>query len=267
MGADVQQPMCKSWTQMRGIRIIAIAVALATALCGSARAADWYTGVPTDGPPESKPPRATIDIAIDGTSQQALSGALIGTIAPFAPMDRSGMRMRGSVLGGSYVYTPSNPLIGQVHGTLINGSFLVGYEWVTARATVALFGGVEVIHTSISPNDPNNTVKGGRAGVKLATDFYVTPTDDMMLAGVASYSSNFNSYYGRLKFGFSIGERLYIGPEVAALGDNFFQQWRVGGHLSGLRYGMMQFGAAIGFLNDRVRGGGVYGTLDTRIAF
>jgi hypothetical protein len=252
---------------MRVFRILAIAVALATAFCGFARAADWYTGVPTDGPPESKPPRATIDIALDGTSQQALSGALIGTIAPFAPMDRSGMRVRGSVLGGSYFYNAGAPVFGRVHGTLINGSFLVGYEWVTSRATVALYAGVEAVNTSISPNDPSNTVKGGRAGVKLATDFYVLPTDNMMLAGVASYSSNFNSYYGRLKFGFSIGDRIYIGPEVAALGDNFFQQWRVGGHLSGLRYGMMQFGAAVGFLSDRVRGGGVYGTLDTRITF
>lgn len=252
---------------MRVIRILAIAVALATVFCGCARAADWYTGVPTDGAPESKAPRATIDIALDATSQQALSGALIGTIAPFAPMDRNGIRLRGSVLGGSYVYTASSPMISQVHGTLINGAFLIGYEWVTTRATIAIYGGAEAMNTSISPNDPNNTVKGSRAGVKLATDFYVTPTDDMMIAGVASYSSNFNSYYGRLKFGFSIGDRLYIGPEVAALGDNFFQQWRVGGHLSGLRFGMMQFGAAIGFLNDRVRGAGVYGTLDTRLSF
>ena len=253
---------------MRVFRTLAVLVALATTLGGSARAADWYTGVPSDGPPEDKPPRVSIDIALDGSSQRAVSGALIGTIAPFGSMYKSGMRVRLSVLGGSYVYTPATPiLLGNIHGTIINGAFLVGYEWVTTRATVAVYGGAEAVNTSISPNDPNNTVKGGRAGVKLATDFYVTPTDDMMIAGVASYSSNFNAYYGRLKFGFAIGDRLYIGPEVAALGDNFFQQWRVGGHVSGLRFGAMQFGAAVGFVNDRVRGAGVYGTLDTRVTF
>lgn len=244
------------------------AVAAALVLAGSARAADWYTGVPSDGPPEARPPRITIDIAVDGTSQRAVSGALIGTIAPFAPMDRSGMRVRMSVLGGSYVYTPSMPfLLGNIHGALINGAFMLGYEWVSRRATVGAYAGVEAMHTSISPNDPNNSVKGGRAGAKLALDFYVTPTDDTMIAGVASYSTNFNSYYGRLKFGMAIADRIYIGPEVAGLGDNFFQQWRIGGHVSGLRFGLLQFGAAVGFLNDRVRGGGVYGTLDTRVAF
>ncbi len=243
------------------------AIVLAMGLSGGAQAADWYTGAPTDGPPEAKAPRAAIDISLDGTSQRAVSGALIGTIAPFAPMDRSGMRLRGSALAGAYSYTSGAVGVGQVNGTLIGGSMLIGYEWVTRNATAGVYAGVEVNHTSITPNDPNNTVKGGRAGAKLAADFYVTPTDDMMIAGVASYSSNFNSYYGRLKFGFAIGERLYIGPEIAALGDNFFQQWRLGGHFSGLRLGMLQFGASVGFLNDRVRGAGAYGALDTRITF
>lgn len=264
----------------------ALALAMAATLVAPAaiaRAADWYTGGPSDGPTPSRAPRIAIDISFDATSQRAISGALIGTIAPFAPMDRSGMRLRVGALAGTYVYTavnpfpftPWNPSVypawspyqAQINGTFINGSVLMGYEWVTTRATVGVYAGAEAVSNSISPNDPNNTAKGSRVGFKVATDFYVTPTDDMMIAGVASYSTNFNSYYGRLKFGFAVAERLYIGPEVAALGDNFFQQWRIGGHVSGLRFGMMQFGAAVGYLNDRVRGGGVYGTLDTRLTF
>ncbi len=272
---------------MRVFQLLMVAIAMAAGLGNSARAADWYTGVPTDGPPQARRPRVAIDISLDATSQRAVSGVIIGTIAPFAPMDRSGMRVRASALAGTYVYTPSNaynnayylnaldtlfyygynPFLTQVYGTIVGGSLLVGYEWVTNRATVAIYAGGEVMNTSLSPNDPNNSVKGGRGGFKIATDFYVTPTDDMMISGVASYSTNFNSYYGRLKFGFAIADRIYIGPEAGALGDNFFQQWRLGGHVSGLRFGMMQFGAAIGYLNDRVRGGGVYGTLDTRVTF
>jgi len=246
---------------------VALALAAATPLGPKAQAADWYTGVPTDGPPAPKAPRAAIDIAIDATSQRALSGALIGTIAPFSPMDRSGMRLRLGGLAGTYVYSSGDPFLGEVHGTIIGGAFLVGYEWVFKRATVALYAGGEFVNTSLSPNDPNNTAKGGSGGVKIAADFFVTPTDETMLAGVLSYSTNFNSYYGRLKFGFAFAERIYAGPEVVVLGDNFFQQWRLGGHVSGLRFGALQFGAAVGFLNDRVRGGGVYGTLDTRVTF
>jgi len=244
------------------------ALPLATMILASpACAADWYTGVPTDGPPAPRAPRVAIDVAIDGTSQRALSGALIGTIAPFAPMDSSGVRVRLSGLAGTYVYAPSNPFLGEIHGTIVGGAFLFGYEWVFKRATVALYAGGEVVNTSLSPNDPNNSAKGGAGGLKIASDFYVTPTDDTMIAGVLSYSTNYNSYYGRLKFGMALSNRVYVGPEVVALGDNFFQQWRLGGHVSGLRFGMMQLGVAAGFLNDRVRGGGIYGTLDSRVTF
>ncbi|MCC3245521.1 cellulose biosynthesis protein BcsS [Methylocystis sp. WRRC1] len=243
-----------------------VALAALTSL-PEAKAADWYTGVPTDGTPAPRAPRVAIDVAIDGTSQRALSGALIGTIAPFTAMDRSGMRVRLSGLAGTYVYAPSNPFLGEIHGTIVGGAFLFGYEWVFKRATVALYAGGEVVNTSLSPNDPNNSAKGGSGGLKLAADFFTTPTDQTMIAGVLSYSTNYNSYYGRLKFGMALSDHVYVGPEVVALGDNFFQQWRLGGHVSGLRFGALQFGAAAGFLNDRVRGGGVYGTLDTRVTF
>lgn len=244
---------------------LVIATAISMTFGMSARAADWYTGAPGDGPPLPKAPRATLDIALDGTSQSAFSAAIIGTIAPFKPMDRSGFRLRTSAIVGSYVYDSTD--VGRVNGNLTGGAILMGYEWIFKRATIAVYLGGEIVNNAISPNDPKNQAKGTSVGVKVATDFYVTPTKDTMIAGVLSYSSNFSSYYGRLKFGMAFADRLYLGPEVAALGDNFFQQWRVGAHVTGIRFGMLQFGAALGFLNDRVRGGGVYGTVDTRVTF
>ena len=180
-------------------------------------------------------------------------------------MDRSGFRMRGNMILGAYQY--DSDLVGRVNGRLIGGGFLMGYEWVFRRATVAAYVGADAINTAISPDDPRNAAKGASVGLKIATDFFVTPTDDTMLAGVFSYSTNFNSYYSRLKFGVALADRVYVGPEIGALGDNFFQQWRLGGHVTGLRLGLLQFGAALGFLNDRVRGGGLYGTLDSRVTF
>lgn len=250
---------------MRAWLLVSLAVAMA--MMGDARAADWYTGVPDDGPPIAKAPRVAVDIAFDGTSQGALSGALIGTIAPFAPMTQSGLRVRIGGLASGYSYYSATPGLGKVNGVMVGGSFLIGYEWVIQRATIAAFAGGDINHTSISPNDPNNSVKGTRGGLKLGVDFYVTPTDSTMIAGVVTYSTNYNAYYGRLKFGFAIANHTYVGPEVLALGDNFFQQWRFGGHVSGLRLGMLQFGVSGGFLNDRVRGAGLYGSLDTRVMF
>jgi hypothetical protein len=242
-------------------------IALALALvCSSAEAADWYTGLPSDGP-ASNAPRVAIDIAIDGTSQRSLAGAMIGTIAPFAPLDRTGMRIRIAGLGGTYSYISSAPGVGRVYGTLADGSFMAGYEWVLKRATIAIYGGPEITSNRLSEYDPTNSVKGTRFGFKMGVEFFVEPTDNTMLSGVASYSTNNDAYYGRLKFGFAFADHLYIGPEIIALGDDYFQQWRFGGHVSGLRLGMMQLGVSGGFLNDRVRGAGMYGVLETRFTF
>jgi len=51
------------------------------------------------------------------------------------------------------------------------------------------------------------------------------------------------------------------------LGDNFFHQWRVGAHVSGIKLGMVQLGVSGGFLSDQVRGTGGYGILETRFSF
>lgn len=242
--------------------VAAISMGLGTA----SRAADWYTGVPGDGPPAPRAPRAAIDLALDGTTQSAFSAAVIGTIAPFTPADRTGYRLRVSGIVGGYMYDSTDA--GRINGNLVGGAVLMGYEWVFKRGTVAVYGGADVMKTTISPDDPKNQAKGLSVGLKLATDFFFRPTAATMLAGVFSYSTNFNAYYSRLKFGVNaFGPHIYVGPELGALGDNFFQQWRIGGHVTGVRLGVMQFGAALGFLNDRVRGAGLYGTVDSRVTF
>jgi hypothetical protein len=247
--------------------MLRVITALALAIFWSrAEAADWYTGLPNDGP-ASGAPRVAIDIAIDGTSQRSLAGAMIGTIAPFAPLDRTGMRIRIAGLGGTYSYISSTPGVGRVYGTLADGSFMAGYEWVLKKATIAIYGGPEISSNHLSEYDPTNSVKGTRFGFKMGVEFFLEPTENTMLSGVASYSTNYDAYYGRLKFGFAFAQNFYIGPEIIALGDDYFQQWRFGGHISGLRLGMLQLGVSAGFLNDRVRGAGMYGVLETRFTF
>jgi hypothetical protein len=246
-----------------------LSLALAAALSVEAKAADWYTGVPTDAVQAA--PTIAVDTVIDGTSRQSIAGAMIGTIAPFTPLNQTGLRARISGLGAGYVYhatpTAADPLINNVNGTMADGAVQGGYEVVTDQMTIAGYAGVEVMNTIISPNDPNNTVKGTRAGLKISGNLYMTPNDFTMVSAVASYSTTFNSYYGRLKLGLAVWDHVYVGPEVLGLGDNFFGQWRAGAHLSGLRIGTAQFGVSGGYMHDRVRGSGAYGIVESRLLF
>ena len=64
-----------------------------------------------------------------------------------------------------------------------------------------------------------------------------------------------------------IRDRVYVGPEAIFMGDDFFQQWRVGGHVTGATFGMLSLGASAGILVDKVRGTGMYGIVDARVGF
>jgi hypothetical protein len=250
---------------------IGISLAFVAMIC-DANAADWYTGVPTDGPVKKSSPGVAIDVAVDGTSQRAVSGALIGTIAPFTSLEESGMRLRLAGLAGSYVYTSTTPIVvaltgGRVRGVEEQGSILGGYEVVSPKAKVAAYIGAELTNNSLSPTDPNNKVRGTRGGFKIGGEFYLTPTAGTMMSGVVTYATNHNAYYGRFKVGMAVADQLYVGPEVMALGDDFFSQYRIGAHASGIRLGAAQFGLSGGYLHDRVRGAGAYGILDSRVTF
>jgi hypothetical protein len=245
---------------------LAFSLAVLLASTAQASATDWYTGVPGDGPSGAAPTIA-IDTAVDITSQNALAVAMIGTIAPFAPMDESGLRLRLSGLGGKYDYIASSAGLGRINGSLAQGSFMVGYEYVSNKLTAAGYVGPSISYNGISPNDPNNTVKGTYVGFRVGGEFYARPTDATMISGVGSFDTAHNDYYGRLKFGLAIINQVFVGPEALALGDNFFHQWRIGGHISGMRFGFVQLGVSGGYLFDYVRGPGGYAILESRVTF
>jgi hypothetical protein len=246
-------------------KIGTLAAAALLACIAAAHAADWYTG---ERVPEIVAPRphVAIDTAATADTNGSVFGTVIGTIAPFDGLDEDGFRLRLTGVLGRYSYVGSNGL-GRVTGTQSDGSLMVGYEWVLRAATVAIYAGPDVNDNQLSINDPNNASKGLHVGGKIAVDFYVNPTPYSMVSGVVSYASANNAYYSRFKAGLAIAPQLFVGPELLVLGDNFYSQWRVGMHLTGLRLGAMQFGISGGYLDDKIRGHGGYGIVDARLTF
>ena len=57
-------------------------------------------------------------------------------------------------------FIPATAGYGRVHGTLEDGSFMVGYEVVTNQGGVAVYVGPDVMNHSLSPFDPGNPVQG-----------------------------------------------------------------------------------------------------------
>lgn len=276
-----------------------ILTALAILSPGAARAAEWYTGAPLSQgvaptsyiaafPPQTDPvyttykpvvsksadyvapaSKETFGAAIDFAATADTKGSrfltAIATIAPFSGLDESGIRLRLGGVVGQYSYT--NSTLGTVKGTQSDVSFMVGYEWVTQRASFGVYGGANYDNNAIDKFDSANTSVGKGTGMKIAVDFNYRPTDYTMFSGVGSFSSFHSAYYTRLKAGYAIAPQLYAGPEAIFMGDDFFKQWRVGLHMTGAKFSMLQVGASAGVLVDKVRGTGIYGILDARLGF
>ncbi|SFV06922.1 Cellulose biosynthesis protein BcsS [Methylobacterium sp. 174MFSha1.1] len=227
-------------------------------------AADWYTGV------EREVDRDEWIVAVDAgstvTTNNSAFGSLTATIAPVDTLLQSGLRVRLQGVAGTYSY-PGAAVRQTVTGVQQEGTVLLGYEWIWQQAALAGYIGMNVRSNELSILDPGNPVVGTGLGVKVAADFYANPTENTLVAVNASYSTLFNAYYARFRAGFAVAPGVFIGPEGTLLGDNFFNGWRAGGHVTGFAVGPMKFSFGAGYSYDRVRKGGYYTSVDGRIAF
>ncbi len=227
----------------------------------AAMAADWYKG----------PARAASDewIVTDGSVTVTSHGSVFAstgvTAALNGKLQQSGARVRVEAMAGSYGYT--NDAGAHVNGRQVEGGALIGYEWIWREARLAGLVGLSVRNTTLSITDPGNPVVGTSVGVKGSLDFYTRPTDRTMVSAHGSFSSNDMAYYTRFKAGYRIGSNLFVGPEAYIMGNDFYSQWRLGVHLTGLQMGPLQAGLSAGYLHDREQKGGAYGTFDLRAQF
>jgi Cellulose biosynthesis protein BcsS len=240
-----------------------LAAALGSGGAG-ARAADWYTGATPPVPDESW--IVAVDASVSITSNSSQFAGVSGTMALTDNLRESGARARVEALAGAYDYKIKDT--GQiVRGTQIEGGALVGYEWIWRNAALAGYIGLNVRDNQLSAYDPDNSVVGTAAGLKMVAEAYANPTDNTMVSAYGSYSTAHHAYYGRVKAGFALFGQTFVGPEVTFLGDDFFNQWRAGLHLTGLQVGMLKLGVAAGYVQDRVQKSGFYTSLDVRAAF
>lgn len=212
-------------------------------------------------------PVAALDLSLSGTTQASVHGVVIGTFAPYSNLEETGLRLRASGLLGGYAYTSKVVGVGEVHGDQVGGALLGGYEWVGKTSKLTGWLGVDFGNNKFDKIDPDNKTAGGSFGVRVGADFYVNPNSYTMVAGNLSFSSANSAYFSRFKLGMAVTQNVFIGPELQVLGDSFYSQYRFGAHVTGIRIGPVQFGLSGGYLSDRVRGSGGYGTFDTRILF
>ncbi len=236
---------------------------LSLAVAGPARAADWYTGAPSSKASEDW--IVSLDASTTVTTNNSVFANVGGTAAINDSLKESGVRAKVEAMAGTYQYRTDAGA--RVTGEQVEGAALLGYEWIWREAKLAGYVGLAVRNTSLSISDPANPVVGTSYGLKTAVDFYARPTEKTMVSAYGSFTSNDKAYFTRFRAGYRIGDGVYIGPEAAFLGNDFYNQWRVGAHLTGLQLGPIQASLSAGYQFDREQKGGAYGSVDLRAQF
>lgn len=124
---------------------------------------------------------------------------------------------------GRYGYTANAFDVNVNH---VGGDLMVGYQrgfggtWLT--------GYVGANYQRDNNPDPAAAVRGAKWGLKVQGEAYVPFSPTLFGYGLGSYSTAFSTYQAMGRLGFRLNERFSIGPEVSALGNDGFDQLRVG---------------------------------------
>lgn len=149
----------------------------------------------------------------------------------FAP----GWRLRSVASYGRYRYDGTLPagvdtVAVEFDGEEYFGSALVGYQFhPRGNLVVKLFAGIESDSQIISPHDPHNSVQGSALGLKLQAETWTDLSERYFLSADASYGTAFQQYWALARLGYRLRERLSLGLEGGALGNEEYNAGRGGG--------------------------------------
>ena len=241
---------------------------------GDYAAASWSSARAQSPSARGKPPAAdepedlsrVLAFTTFDVSKHSYGGVAGALIAPFQDLDTSGLRVYLVGELGTYRY-PTQP--GFIRGVYESGSALAGYALEGDFYSINLLAGLDAINHTLSDVDVTNKVQGTEFGLKMRGDAWVNPTPITLTYGEAEYSTAFQTFYTKAKYGYDFtgGRGIFFGPEVAILGDERFTQWRVGAHVTQMKFGKVELDVSAGYAHDSIVGEGAYGTFELSTNF
>ena len=188
-----------------------------------------------------------------------------GLISLSQDLDTSGPRVMILGGGGRYKYDTSDA---PVRGTYAFGDVLAGYGFEGDSYSINLMAGVNAVNHMLSRFDPDNSVQGTEAGLKVYANMYLSPTQRTFLFSEVDYSTAFDTFSASQRFGYDLfGNEIFVGPEASYFRDERSDDWRVGAHISGIKLGTLQVDLSAGYSDNSLLGSGAYGRLEASHRF
>lgn len=192
--------------------------------------------------------------------KDSVDGQIGGLFALTKDIDTSGPRMYITGGAGAYRYPAGGE---SIRGVYSSGDLLGGYAFEGNNYEINLLAGGAAENDMLSAFDSSNPVNGTAVGPKVRSDIWINPTPKSVVYAEAEYTTAFQTYYTSAKYGYDVFNKgFFVGPEVTAFGNERFDQWRVGGHLTQLKFGKVDVDVSAGFAHDSSVGDGAYGHVE-----
>jgi hypothetical protein len=112
------------------------------------------------------------------------------------------------------------------------GDVMIGYKFNRGHWWAAGYIGVDYQDHDLTPDDPDNPVRGTEWGFKVAADIATLRHGSPLYFGLSGqYSTAFDSYWARARVGIN-RDHYTFGPEGIVMGSDSFDAQRVGGFLT-----------------------------------
>ena len=156
-----------------------------------------------------------------------------------------------------------------IRGTIATADLLAGYGFEGDNYSINVFVGPSIEKDRLSMPDALNSVQGTQIGAKGRVDWYVNPTPQTLWDGEAEYSTAFQTYFVKAKAGYDplMGGKMFIGPEIIFLGNERYDQWRLGAHVTTYGIGKVNIELSGGYVHDNDLGTGGYGLVEFNVKF
>jgi len=146
----------------------------------------------------------------------------------------AGLRVKALTGYGGYDYDGTLPgFTGSVafDGRVTLAQFLLGYLWQRGDWTLKAYAGIGFEDHDITPNDLANSVNGNELGFLGQVEVWRNLGEKSWLSADASYGDVFGGYWAQLRLGRRVANRVSVGIEGAALGNDEYDSGRGGGSL------------------------------------
>ena len=153
---------------------------------------------------------------------------------------------------GEYDYDTVAVAGGEVEGDSTAGEVMVGFQKYldeTKDIRFTWYFGVNWEEHDISPVDANNTVQGSEEGFKTILELQSQITDEIRFNGDLNWSTAFDTHYASARVGYNFGD-FTVGPEVVSLGNDEFNQTRLGLFVGDIAVGDATIGLNTGYAWD-----------------